>query len=320
MEIKKIGILTSGGDAPGMNACIRAIVRTCHTYGIEAYGVLDGYKGLITNSIKRLHRRDVSDLLNKGGTILGTARLPEFKEESVRKEAIENLRKNGIQALVCIGGDGTYQGALKLSQMGFPCVALPGTIDNDIASTEYTIGFDTTLNTIVEAVDRLRDTCNSHERCCIIEVMGRYCPDLAIKAGIACGAEYTLVSKEHYDPATFLEVVHHAKRLNKRDCIIIVAEHTVPATEIEKLLNEDGTYETRSVVLGHIQRGGSPSASDRVLASRLGHYAVELIQQGKTGVCAGVKGEELIYMDIEEANALPKKFPTKLVEQAKDLI
>lgn len=320
MKIKRIGILTSGGDAPGMNPAIRAIVRTANAYNIEAYGIYDGYKGLITGNIKKLERIDVADLLNRGGTFLGSARLPEFKEESVRLQAIETLKKFGIDALVCIGGDGTYMGAYKLSQMGVPCIGVPGTIDNDIVSTEYTIGFDTTLNTIVECIDKLRDTCYSHERCAVVEVMGRYCPDLAVRAGICCGAEYVLCKKEDYSEEKILEVVHNAKKAGKRDCIIVVTEHTIPVKEIEDLLNKDGTYETRATVLGHIQRGGTPSAFDRVLASRLGVYAVELLAQGHTGVCVGVKGETLTYMDIVEANTLPKKVPTTLMEQSKNLI
>ncbi len=320
MEIKKIGILTSGGDAPGMNAAIRAIVRTANYYGIEAYGIYEGYLGLAQDNIKKLERKDVSDIINRGGTILGSARFPEFKEEAVRKQAIETLKKHGIDALVCIGGDGTYMGAYKLSLMGVPCIGVPGTIDNDIVSTEYTIGFDTTLNTIVECIDKLRDTTWSHQRCSVVEVMGRYNPDLAIRAGISCGAEYVVCNKDDYSDEKIIEVVHQAKKANKRNCIIIVCEHTIPVSHIEEVLNQDGTYETRATILGHIQRGGIPSAFDRVLAARLGDYAVELLKEGKTGVCVGVKGETLTYMDIIEANKLPKKQPLKLIEQSKHFI
>ncbi len=320
MEIKKIGILTSGGDAPGMNAAIHAIVRTANFYGIEAYGIYEGYLGLAKDYIKKLDRTDVCDILNRGGTFLGSARFPEFKEEEVRKNAIETLRKHGIDALICIGGDGTYMGAYKLSLMGVPCIGVPGTIDNDIVSTEYTIGFDTTLNTIIECVDKLRDTTSSHQRCSVVEVMGRYNPDLAIRAGISCGAEYVICNKDDYSDEKIIEVAHQAKKANKRHCIIIVCEHTIPVSHIEEVLNQDGTYETRATVLGHIQRGGSPSAFDRVLATRLGDYAVELLKEGKTGVCVGVKGETLTYMDIIEANKLPKKQPLKLIEQFKHFI
>lgn len=320
MTIKKIGILTSGGDAPGMNAAIRAVVRSAIYKGIETVGIYDGFRGLVNEKFRKLERQDVSGLLNKGGTILYSARFPEFKDEEVRLKAVEILKKNEIDALVVIGGDGTYMGGYKLSLLGIPCIGVPATIDNDIVSTEYTIGFDTTLNTIVECVDRLRDTTTSHYRCTVVEVMGRHCPDLAIRAGISCGAECVIGTKEEYSDEKILEVAHRSKKAGKRNCVIIVCEHTVPVKHIEDVLNQDGTYETRATILGHIQRGGSPSAFDRVLASRLGDYAVELLSEGKTGVCVGVKGEELTYMDIEEANHLPKKRPTKLIEQFKNFI
>ena len=223
----------------------------------------------------------------------------------------------GIDALVVIGGDGSYMGAYKLSLLGVPCVGIPATIDNDIVSTEYTIGFDTTLNTIVDAIDKIKDTTNSHRRCAIVEVMGRYNPDLAIRTGIACGAEYVITCKEDYSKEKILQVVHDAKKLNKRSCIIIACEHTVPVKQVEDDINEKGTYEARATVLGHVQRGGAPSGFDRVLASRLGDYAVELLVEGKSGICLGVQGEQMTYMDIMEATKLPKKMPVKLIEQFK---
>lgn len=320
MDIKKIGILTSGGDAPGMNAAIRAAVKAANYYGIEAVGVIDGYIGLIKENFKVLTRSEVSGLNSKGGTILGTVRFPEFKEESVRKQAVEVLKKHKIDALVCIGGDGTYMGAYKLSLLGVPCIGVPATIDNDIVSSEYTIGFDTALNTIVECVDKIRDTSSSHHRCIIVEVMGRHCPDLAIRAGISCGAEYVLCDEKEYSDEMILKVVKRAKEANKKDCIIIVCEHTIPVSHIEEVLNKDDTYETRTSILGHIQRGGRPSGFDRVLAARLADYAIQLLKEGKSGVCVGVKGETLTYMDIEEANKLPKKKPVQLIEQYKHLI
>ncbi|MCI5745488.1 MAG: 6-phosphofructokinase [Erysipelotrichaceae bacterium] len=320
MEIKRIGVLTSGGDAPGMNTAIRAIVRSANYYGIEVYGINDGYLGLIKEDFIKFNRKDVSDISSRGGTILGSARFVEFKEESVRLQAVEILKKHKIDALICIGGDGTYMGAYKLSLLGIPCIGVPGTIDNDIVSTEYTIGFDTTLNTIVEAVDKLRDTTCSHHRCSVVEVMGRYNPDLAIRAGIACGAEEVITCKEDYSDEKIINVAHEAKKAGKRNCIIIVCEHTIDVNHIEKVLNDDGTYETRATVLGHIQRGGIPSAFDRILAARLGDYAVRLLKEGKTGVCVGVKGETLTHMDIDEANKLPKKKPVELIEQFKHLI
>ena len=298
MIIKRIGILTSGGDAPGMNAAIRAIVRSANYHGIEAYGIYDGYIGLIKEDIKLLDRSSVSNIACRGGTILGSVRFPEFKDIEVRKQAVENIKKHNIDALVCIGGDGTYIGAYELSLLGVPCIAVPGTIDNDIVSTDYTIGFDTTLNTIIDVVDKIKDTTNSHRRCAIIEVMGRYNPDLAVRAGISCGAEYVVTSKEDYSKEKILKVVHDAKKLKKRSCIIVVCENTVPVKEIEDVINEDGSYEARATVLGHVQRGGAPSGFDRVLACRLGDYAVELLTLGKTGVCVGIKGDKLVNIDI----------------------
>lgn len=320
MEIKRIGILTSGGDAPGMNAAIRAVVRAAEWRGIETYGIYDGFIGLIKEDIKKLERTDVSNISCRGGTILGTVRFPEFKEEEVRKQAVANMKKHGIDALVVIGGDGSYMGAYKLSLLGVPCVGIPATIDNDIVSTEYTIGFDTTLNTIIEAIDKIKDTTNSHRRCAIVEVMGRYNPDLAIRTGISCGAEFVITKKEDYSKEIIHQVIKDAKKLNKRSCIIVACEHTVPVAQIEDDINEFGIYEARATVLGHVQRGGAPSGFDRVLASRLGDYAVELLAEGKSGVCLGVSGEKMTYMDIMEATKLPKKMPVKLLEQFKHFI
>lgn len=318
-KIKKIGVLTSGGDSPGMNATIRAIVRTALKNNLEVYGIYDGYKGLVEGRFVKLEHKDVADMLEKGGTFLGTARLVEFKDVEVRKIAISNLHKYGIDALVCIGGDGTYTGALKLSEMGVPCIGVPGTIDNDISSTEYTIGFDTCLNTIVEAIDKLRDTCSSHHRCSVVEVMGRYCPDLAIRAAICCGAEVLITKPEDYNPEELIQSLNQAAKDGKKFAIVVVAEHTIDVNQIAKLLDTNTPFETRATVLGHIQRGGRPTAFDRVLGSRLGAYTVQLLLEDKTGVCVGVKGETLINMDIVEANKLPKKLSKELRQQAEDL-
>lgn len=318
-QIKKIGVLTSGGDAPGMNAAIRSIVRYGLYNNLEVFGIYDGFKGLIDDHIIKLEHKDVADMLNKGGTFLGTARLPEFKEIKVRQEAVKTLKKHEIDALVCIGGDGTYMGALRLSEMGVPCIGVPGTIDNDISSTEYTIGFDTCLNTIVEAIDKLRDTCASHHRCSVVEVMGRYCPDLAIRAAMSCGAEYLITTAEEYHPEDLIEQLNKAEKNGKKFALVVVAEHTINVKEIEKLLNEYTPYETRATILGHIQRGGCPTAFDRVLASRLGAYAVELLLEGKTGICVGVKGETLTAMDITKANQLPKKLSVELKQQTEKI-
>ncbi len=294
----KIAVLTSGGDAPGMNAAIRAVVRTAISYGMEAYGVFDGYKGLVENKIRKLERNDVGQVINRGGTILGSSRLKEFVERDVRQVGIDNLRKLEIDALVTIGGDGTYRGAMDLTEMGMPCIAIPGTIDNDIASTEYTIGFFTALDTAIDAIDKLRDTSFSHQRCTVVEVMGRYCGDLAIYSGIACGAEIVITKDTGFDRDTVLKQVQHARMIGKRHLVIVVAEHITDVTALAKDIDDNSEYEARASVLGYIQRGGTPSAYDRILASKMGSYAVELIRQGIGGQAVYAKSMEVGHMDI----------------------
>lgn len=320
MEIKKIGVLTSGGDAPGMNAAIRAVMRSATIHGIETYGIYKGYYGMYYDKIKKLTRKSVGNILDQGGTFLQSARFPEFKDEKVRKVAMENLKKHGIDALVAIGGDGTYMGALRLSELGLAVVGIPGTIDNDVSSTDYTIGFDTTLNTIVECLDKLRDTSYSHNRAMVVEVMGRHNPDLAVRAGIACGAECVISTAEEYSDKMILDVVHQAHKLGKQNCLIVVCEHTINVDYIKDVLNKDGTYETRSCILGQIQRGGNPSAFDRVLAGKLGAYAVKLLVEGKTGICVGIKNDDCCYTTIEDSCNTKKPLPDKLIELSKELI
>jgi 6-phosphofructokinase 1 len=305
--MKKIGVLTSGGDAPGMNAAIRGVVRTALYYGYEAYAVYDGYKGLVENKIKQLNRNDVGQMLNHGGTILGSSRLPEFKEVGVRQVAVDNLHQLGIDALVVIGGDGTYRGAMELTRMGINCIALPGTIDNDISSTEYTIGFFTALDTAVEAIDKLRDTSFSHQRCTVVEVMGRDCGDLSIFSGIACGAEIVITKETGYNREDVLKQIRGAKAKGKRHLIIVVAEHMLDVFELAKDITLNTEYETRATVLGHIQRGGTPSAFDRVLASKMGSYAVELLKNGLGGQAVFSRGIEIDHCDIEAALSKVKK-------------
>lgn len=297
----KIGVLTSGGDAPGMNAAIRAVVRTAIYHGMEAYGIHDGYKGLVEGKIVPLKRNDVGQMLNRGGTILGSSRLKEFAERKVREVAVANLKTHGIDALVVIGGDGTYRGAMALTEMGINCIALPGTIDNDIASTEYTIGFFTALDTAVEAIDKLRDTSFSHQRCTVVEVMGRNCGDLAIFSGIACGAEIVITKETGFDKPRVLERVKNAKAMGKRHIIVVVAENITDVNQLAKEIEAYTTYETRATVLGHIQRGGTPSSFDRVLASKMGSYAVELLRQGLGGKAVFSRGIEIDYCDINDA-------------------
>lgn len=296
----KIALLTSGGDAPGMNAAIRAVVRTCVYYDIEAYGVQDGYKGLVEDNMKRMHSFDVGQILNRGGTILGSARLPEFKEDEVVAKAIENLRRRKIDGLIVIGGNGTFKGAMALEKQGFPVVAIPGTIDNDVEGTEYTIGFFSALDTSMEAIDKLRDTSFSHQRCTVVEVMGRYCGDLSIYSGIACGAEIVVTNETGYDEEKILEQIRTARRSGKRHQVVVVAEHMTNIAELAKKIDEQTDYEARATVLGHVQRGGSPSAFDRVLASKMGIWAVELLKDGKHNLATVSKGLHVNSMSLDE--------------------
>mgnify|MGYP000033013330 FL=1 len=298
--IKKIGILTSGGDSPGMNAAIRAIVRTGLDYGYQMFGIRDGYMGLHSNNIIQLGRHSVSDLLNRGGTFLGTARFPEFKQPKVREESVAVMKKVGLDALVVIGGDGSYMGAKFISEMGFPTIGLPGTIDNDIAGTDATIGFDTALNTAVSCIDKLRDTCSSHKRISVCEVMGHHCGDLAVCAAVACGVEAVLVPEIPWNKKDVYASIKAGIDAGKRHAILVVCENQTDVYQMAKELEALIGLETRATVLGHIQRGGSPSPYDRVLASRMGAYAVELLKKGLSGRCVGVQNGELVNEDIVE--------------------
>ncbi|ARR50402.1 6-phosphofructokinase [Photobacterium damselae] len=299
--IKKIGVLTSGGDAPGMNAAVRGVVRTALTEGLEVFGVFDGYQGLHQNKIKKLDRQSVSDVINKGGTFLGSARFPEFKDESVRAQAIENLKLHGIDALVVIGGDGSYMGAKKLTEMGYPCIGLPGTIDNDVAGTDYTIGYMTAMNTVIDAIDRLRDTSSSHQRISIVEVMGRHCGDLTLMSAIAGGCEYIITPETGLNKDKLLERVKEGIDKGKKHAIIAITELMTDVNELAKFIEDETGRETRATVLGHIQRGGQPTAFDRILASRMGAYAVDLLLQGEGGRCVGIQHEEMVHHDIIDA-------------------
>ena len=299
--MKKIAVLTSGGDAPGMNAVIRAVVRSALAKDIEVYGVEEGYYGLYHNKIKKLTRNDVMGKITMGGTFLESARFPEFKEEKVRQEAIKNLDKHGIEGLVVIGGDGSYMGAVKLSEMGYPCIGIPGTIDNDAPMTDKTIGFDTALNTIVDAVDKIRDTSASHRRCSVVEVMGRDAGDLALYSGIATGADFTMIPEIDAPIEEIITQIKKAQKNGKKHFIIIVAEGVKKSDAIVLLIEKETSVETRKTILGHLQRGGSPTANDRVLASRMGAYAVELLISGKSARCVGIINNHLVDNDILEA-------------------
>lgn len=319
--IKKIAVLTSGGDAPGMNAAIRAVVRAGLYEGLEVYGVKDGYSGLYHDKIVKLERHSVSDVINRGGTFLGSARFPQFKEYSYREKAVENLKKHNIDALVVIGGDGSYMGAKLLTEeFNFPCIGLPGTIDNDIPGTDYTIGFQTALDTALEAIDRLRDTSSSHQRISIVEIMGRHCGDLTLSAAIAGGCEYIVIPERELDQEALIESIERSIKRGKRHAIVAITElmcdvHTL-AREIESRVK----LETRATVLGHIQRGGAPCAFDRVLASRMGVFAVELLLAGKGGRCIGIQNEELVHHDIIYAiNHLRRPFKSDLFNTSEKL-
>ncbi|MBS5113278.1 MAG: 6-phosphofructokinase [Coprobacillus cateniformis] len=305
--VKCIGILTSGGDAPGMNAAIRAVTRTCLNKGIKVYGVRLGYKGLHDGDFIEFDSHSTRNIINIGGTFLKSARFPEFKDPEVRKEAIEQMKKVGMEALIVIGGDGSYNGALKLTEMGINCIGIPGTIDNDIPDTDFTIGFDTALNTIVDALDKLRDTSSSHQRCTILEVMGRRCGDLAVHAGLACGAEMIVTSESGFDEAEIIETLKRSKASDKKHALVVITEHITDVHALAKRIEEATGFETRANVLGHMQRGGSPTARDRVLATRLGIKAVELLEEGKGGLCVSdVKGE-IIGLPIEEVLSHKRK-------------
>ena len=317
--MKKIAVLTSGGDAPGMNAAIRAVVRTAIHNGIEVMGVQRGYAGLINGELFPMNRSSVSDIIQRGGTILRTARCLEFKQEEVRKEAAQILADNGVEALVVIGGDGSFTGAKLLSKLGVKTIGLPGTIDNDLTYTDYTIGFDTALNTVVDAIDKIRDTSTSHERVSIVEVMGRNCGDIALHTGVACEAEYIITPEQGYDKDELCKVILEGKKAGKMHNLVLLAEGVGGASELSKYIEDKTGIETRATVLGHIQRGGAPSAFDRVLASRMGSKAIELLMEGKTSKVVGIKDNEIFDQDIDEALALDRRFDKELYRISEEI-
>lgn len=305
--VKRIGVLTSGGDAPGMNAAIRAVVRSAIHRGIEVMAIEDGYKGMVEGSIYPMTTKSVSDIIYRGGTILGSARLPEFKLDEVRRKAVANLKEHGIEAVVVIGGDGTYKGAQALTDMGINCIGLPGTIDNDISSTEYTIGFDTALNTVIQNIDKLRDTSSSHHRCSVVEVMGNHCGDLALFSAISCGAEIVVTPETGYDEEAMLERLHYLdNNRKKKHAIVVISEKITDVELLAQKISKATSFSGCATVLGHIQRGGSPTAFDRVLATRMGDKAVELIANGIGGHCVGIKENKIVSYPIMEALAMPR--------------
>ncbi|MBQ2320204.1 MAG: 6-phosphofructokinase [Lachnospiraceae bacterium] len=305
--VKTIGVLTSGGDAPGMNAAIRAVVRTGISNGLKVKGIQRGYAGLLDEEIIDMDNLSVSDIIQTGGTVLYTARCLEFKEAEYQKKGADICRKHGIDGVVVIGGDGSFMGASKLSEQGINTIALPGTIDLDIACTEYTIGFDTAINTAMEAIDKLRDTSESHERCTIVEVMGRTAGHIALWTGIASGAEYILTTeKYHGDIQRIISKIQDRRKLGKKNHIIVNAEGVGNSMEMAKIIEIATGIETRATILGHIQRGGNPTCKDRVYASAMGTKAVELLCEGKSNRVVGYKAGEFVDYDIQEALAMKK--------------
>ena len=318
--MKKIAILTSGGDAPGMNACIRACVRSAINSGLEVYGVERGYFGLVNNNIFPMDTHSVCDIVQKGGTILKTARCLEFKFPETRKKAADNLKALGIEGLVVIGGDGSFTGARFLSdENGINVVGIPGTIDNDLAYTDYTLGFDTAVNTVLWAINNLRDTMTSHDRVSLVKVMGRRCGDIAMYAGICGGAEYILVPEIPYDIKAIAEDIKKSKERGKTSNIIVLAEGAGNETEIKTLVSVLSGADVKVTTLGHIQRGGSPTMADRMLAARFGTRATELLLQGKTNRVIGIKNNEIVDLDIAEALSETKQIDKHLYDMASKL-
>lgn len=311
-----IGVLTSGGDAPGMNAAVRAVVRTAIAMGIKVKGIRRGYNGLIEGDIIDLDVRSVSDIIHRGGTVLYTARSPRFKTEEGMKEAIDNCKKHGIEGIVVIGGDGSYRGARDLSLRGIPCVGVPGTIDNDISSTEYTIGFDTAMNTAMEMVDKIRDTAQSHDRCSVVEVMGRRAGYLALQTGIAVGATAVLVPEVEFKIEDVIEKIKSTQKTGKKHFIVVVAEGVGGVEEIAKKIESETGVEARATILGHVQRGGNPTVRDRVMATEMGYAAVKLLKDGIGNRVIGLKDGQIVNYDIYEALNMKKPFDDEMYEIA----
>lgn len=317
MSVKKIAVLTSGGDAPGMNAAVRAVVRSALSEGVEVYGVYRGYNGLINGDMKPMNLRSVSDIIHRGGTMLYTARSKEFSTEEGMQKALENCRSLGIEGVVVIGGDGSFRGAQDFTRHGMPCIGIPGTIDNDIACCEYTIGYDTALNTCMEMIDKLRDTAQSHDRCSVVEVMGRHAGYLALNVGIAVGATSIVVPEVPFDfDRDILKRIEATSSTGKKHFIIIVAEGVGHVVEMAEHIEKRTGIETRPTILGHVQRGGSPTLRDRVLASRMGHAAVQLLLAGKSNRVVAMQSNTIVDFDIEEALQMKKPFDFDLYQMA----
>ena len=320
MKLKTIGVLTSGGDAPGMNAAIRAVVRAGIENGIKMIGIKRGYKGLMEGLTEEMGLRSVSDIITRGGTILFSARSDRFKTEEGMQAAVRTCREKGIDGLVVIGGDGSFRGARDLSLRGIPCIAIPGTIDNDIACCDRTIGFDTAMNTIVQMVDRIRDTTESHDRCAVVEVMGRGAGYLVLGAGISCGATSILMPEIPYDfERDVIERMKRTQRSEKVHFVVMVSEAIGGVEEMAKRIQKETGVESRATILGHVQRGGCPTAADRILASRMGYHAVQLLIAGASNRVVATQNDRIMDFDIYEALNMTKEINTDLYKMAMEI-
>lgn len=317
--MKKIGVLTSGGDAPGMNAAVRAVVRAALQKNMEVVGIYRGYNGLINGDIRPLDATSVSDIIQRGGTMLYTARCLEFKEKEGVEKAAKTCRDNGIEGIVVIGGDGSFRGAADLSAAGIACIGLPGTIDNDIAMTEYTIGYDTAMNTAMALIDKLIDTACSHDRCSVVEVMGRRAGYIALNTGIACGATAIITTEMPYDINDVAKKISASKKIGKNHFIVVVSEGVGNSQKIAEEIHEYVHIDCRATILGHVQRGGAPTLRDRVEASRMGYYAVELLENGKSNRVVGLQHGDVVDVDIQEALSMTKEFPKDLYRIANEI-
>lgn len=317
--MKRIAVLTSGGDAPGMNAAVRAVVRHGLACDMEVYGVYHGYAGLLDGQMELMNARSVGDIIQRGGTVLYTSRCDEFRTDAGQQKAIEQLRANEIEGLVVIGGDGSFRGAQALTKKGFPTIGIPGTIDNDIPGTEMTLGFDTAVNTVIEAIDKIRDTATSHERTYVVEVMGRHRGDIALWAGLSGGAESILIPEIEYDMNEVIQRLMEGHKHGKRHSIIIVSEGVCPASVIGEQIKEATGFDTRVTVLGHVQRGGSPSAYDRMLGSRFGAKAVDLLQAGEAGKMVGIWQNRIVAVTFDDVFNGVLKTDNAMYELSKSL-
>lgn len=317
MNAKTIAVLTSGGDAPGMNAAVRAVVRTGISYGMRVMGIRRGYNGLLSGDIFEMNLRSVSDIIHHGGTVLFTARSPEYNSPEGVQKAAENCHSMGVDGVVVIGGDGSFRGARDLTEAGIPCIGVPGTIDNDIASSEYTIGFDTAMNTAINMVDRLRDTTESHDRCSVVEVMGRRCGDLALQTGIAVGATTILVPEVPFDfQKDIIDRMRFTQKTGKKHFIIVVAEGVGGVNDLAKEIEAKTGIETRATVLGHVQRGGSPTLRDRLVGSEMGFHAAKLLYGGQGNRVVVMRGGKIVDLNITEALKMERKFDKDLYDMA----